>query len=308
VSMAKQIKNVPASVREKLLQLSKQTKKSFDMILRLYCQERFLYRLSISPYRKNFILKGGLLFHSLPFPIRRPTVDIDFAGRAVTNDHETIRIIFSEIAHIACTDGMEYHTERMTVQKIKEGTDFTGSRIIIPAELSKARISLQIDIAFGDAIAKGPRVIDFPTLLDSPKLSILAYSLVSMIAEKFEAIISLQTATSRMKDFFDIVVLAESLSFDGKELQEAIGKTFKRRKVEPNDCESVFSAEFAQDPGLTARWKGFLARNGLENAGDFLMVMDKIKQFLKPIVTRTCEDKTWDYKKFMWIPMLPEKN
>lgn len=299
--MTKSIKNIPASVREKLFQLAKQTGRSFEAVMRLYCQERFLYRLSVSPYRKNFVLKGGLLFLSLPFPIRRPTVDIDLEGRAITDDHETLKEVFTEIARIVCSDGIEYHPERMTVRKIKWGTDFTGSRIIIPAELSKAKVSLQVDIAFGDAIAKGPRTINFPTLLDHPKPNILAYSLVSMIAEKFEAIISRQTATSRMKDFFDIAYLAELLPFEGKELQEAFEKTLDRRNAEIHDCESVFRPEFAQNISLAALWKGFLSRNGLENSGDFPTVMVKIKQFLKPIIARTCEDKTWDNKKYAWV-------
>jgi predicted nucleotidyltransferase component of viral defense system len=301
--MAKPIKNIAASIREKLLQLAKQSGRSFDAILRLYCQERFLYRLSVSSYRKNFVLKGGLLFLSLPCPIRRPTVDIDFAGRAIADDHETLKEVFTKITRIVYSDGIEYHPERLIIRNIKEGTDFSGSRILIPAELSKAKISLQIDVAFGDAIAKGPRTIDFPTLLDLPKPSIFAYSIVSMIAEKFEAIISRQTATSRMKDFFDIAYLAESMPFNGKELQEAFERTFGRRSADLHDCESVFGQEFAQNPGLAMLWKGFLARNDLESTGDFPAVMVKIKRFLEPVIARTCEDKTWDSKECAWVKM-----
>ena len=256
----KEIKDMAASVRQRLLQLARSTGRSFDAVLRLYCQERFLYRLSVSPYRKNFILKGGLLFLSLPVPVRRPTVDIDFAGRAIADDHEKLKKTFSAIALIECRDGIQYHTERMSVRKIKEGTDFTGSRIIIPAELARARVSLQVDVAFGDAVAQGTRTINFPTLLDLPRPTIYAYPLVSMIAEKFEAIASRQTATSRMKDFFDIAWLADSLPFDGNELHGAFQKTLARRSAEQVRCEAVFSPDFAQDTGLAALWKGFLTR------------------------------------------------
>jgi hypothetical protein len=113
-----------------------------------------------------------------------------------------------------------------------------------------------------------------------------------MIAEKFEAIISRQIATSRMKDFFDIAYLAESMPFNVKELQEAFEKTFSRRSAELCDCKAVFSADFAQDPGLAALWKGFLARNGLEFSGDFPAVMAKIKLFLEPVAAGTCANKT----------------
>jgi predicted nucleotidyltransferase component of viral defense system len=298
----KQIKNMAASVRERLLQLAKRTERSFDTVLRLYCQERFLYRLSVSAFKNNFILKGGLLFLSLPIPLRRPTVDIDFSGRAVADDHDKLKKVFSEITQIDFIDGIEYHTHLMSIRNIKEGTDFTGCRIIIPAELAKARASLQIDIAFGDAISTSPRPIDFPTLLDFPKPRILAYPIASLIAEKFEAMVSLQTATSRMKDFFDIASLAESLPFEGKELKEAFDKTFSRRGAVRQDCDTVFTAEFAQNPVLLGLWRGFLTRNGLDQAGDFSEIMSKIRKFVEPIVTGTCENKTWDHKKNKWIP------
>jgi predicted nucleotidyltransferase component of viral defense system len=296
----KQIKDMAASVRERLLLLAKQTQRSFDSVLRLYCQERFLYRLSISPYKRNFVLKGGLLFASLPVPIRRPTVDIDFAGMAISDDQKNLKVVFSAIAGIDYRDGIQYHPERMSIQKIKEGTDFKGSRIIIPAELARARVSLQVDVAFGDAIAKGPHTIEFPTLLDLPKPNIYAYSLTSMIAEKFEAIVSRQTATSRMKDFFDIAWLAESLPFDGKELQDSFEKTFARRGAEKERCEAVFGLEFAQDVGLAALWEGFLARSDLADAGDFPSVMEKIKRFLEPVIAGTCAGKTWDNLQGNW--------
>lgn len=296
----KEIKNVAASVRERLLNVAKKAERSFDAVLRQYCQERFLYRLSISPYKKNFILKGGLLFLALPVPARRPTVDIDFSGIAIVDDREKLKDVFVQIANIQGPDGIEYHAKRMIIRAIKEGSDFTGSRIIIPAELARARVSLQIDVAFGDAAANGPRTIVFPTLLDLPAPSIFAYSLETMIAEKFEAIVSRQTATSRMKDFFDIVYLAESLKFEGSDLRKAFEKTLGRRGADPKQCEMVFSREFADNPNLAALWEGFLARNDLAHVGDFPAVMEKLKRFMLPVVTGTCESKSWDNKKAVW--------
>jgi predicted nucleotidyltransferase component of viral defense system len=264
----KQIKNISASVRERLLQLSKKTDKSFDAILRLYGQERFLYRLSVSPYNKNFILKGGLLFLSLPMPIRRPTVDIDFSGRAVADDHDKLKLIFAEIADIECSDGIKYHAGQMTLNKIKEESDFTGIRIIIPAEVAKARVRLQIDIVFGDSLTKEPRIIEFPTLLDLPKPNIFVYSMETVIAEKFQAIVSRMTATSRMKDFFDIASLAEVFPFEGKELMVACKKTFAGCGTELKQCAEVFNLDFANNPSLGNLWKGFLSRNNLPYDGD----------------------------------------
>ena len=298
----KQIKDFGASVRERLLQLSRKTGKSFDSVLRQYCQERFLYRLSISPYRTNFILKGGLLFFSLSVPVRRPTVDIDFLGIKLTDNPEKLKTVFTEIAQIACQDGIEYHPAQMSIERIKEGTDFNGSRIIIPAILAKARVILQIDVAFGDVVTKEPRVFEFPTLLGHPKPSIFAYSMVTMIAEKFQAIVERQTATSRMKDFFDIACISEMMPFDGNELLEAYAKAFARRGTGSGRAESVFSAEFASNTGLVSMWKGFLARNRLMYTDDFSIVMKTIRNFLEPVVDETCKNRIWDNTSTSWLP------
>jgi predicted nucleotidyltransferase component of viral defense system len=296
----KQIKDIGASVRERLLQLSRKMNRSFDAVLRQYGQERFLYRLSISPYRKNFILKGGLLFFSLPMPVRRPTVDIDFLGIRVADDPEKLRKIFTEIAQCACRDGMEFYPEGISIHRIKEGTGFSGSRAFLPAVLAKARVRLQIDVAFGDAVTKGPRVFEFPALLDLPKPHIFAYSMETMIAEKFQAIVSRQTATSRMKDFFDIVSLSDVMSFDGNELYEAYTQTFDRRSADKSGSESVFSDEFASNPGLAGLWKGFLARERITSPDDFTVIMKKIRNFLESVVTGTCRNRTWDHKSGKW--------
>ncbi len=295
----KKITNFGASVRERLLQLSRKTNRSFEAVLRQYCQERFLHRLSVSKYRSNFILKGGLLFLSFSQPVRRPTIDIDFLGIHLDENPKALKQVFSEIALIFCQDGIEYHPSRMSVERIKEGTDFNGSRIIIPAVLARARVKLQIDVAFGDALTKEPRIFDFPTLLDHPKPTILAYSLVTMIAEKFQAIVERLTATSRMKDFFDIASLSEMASFSGNELIEAFSQTFKRRGLDLQRAHSVFMAEFVANPGLVNMWKGFLARNKIEYS-DFDGTMQKIRNFLEPVVTETCKGQIWNEKNGKW--------
>jgi hypothetical protein len=162
-------------------------------------------------------------------------------------------------------------------------------------------VKLQIDVAFGDIVTKGPRVFEFPTLLDLPKPSIFAYSIETMIAEKFQAIVERQTATSRMKDFFDIAYLSEVMPFDGNELNEAFTGTFARRGAVAGQAESVFSAEFATNPGLAGLWKGFLARNRIIYPDDFTIIMQKIRNFLKPVVSQTCKNRTWDHKSGTWL-------
>lgn len=295
----KTVSDFGASARERLLQLSRKTNRSFEAVLRQYGQERFLFRLAASRYKSNFILKGGLLFLFLSETVRRPTIDIDFLGIRIDDDANSLKKIFSEIVAIPCQDGIEYHSSGITIERIKEGTDFNGSRIIIPAVLARARVKLQIDVAFGDAITKQPQMLDFPTLLDHSKPAIFAYSFVTWVAEKFQAIVERLTATSRMKDFFDIVSLSEMLSFSGNDLINAFSRTFERHSLDLQRAHSVFTAEFASNPGLASMWKGFLARDKLPYT-EFNIVMQKIRIFLEPVISGTCKNQEWNEKSSKW--------
>ena len=164
----RKLKNIGASVRGRLLNLAKAEKRNFNNVLLQYFQERFLYRLSVSPYRENFILKGALLFLLYDAPRLRPTKDIDLLGRAESNDLEQIRAIVQQIAQIDAQDGVVFNPESTTVEIIKESEEYTGVRVKIEAFLTSARQLLQIDIGFGDRIVPGPVEIEFPVLLDQP--------------------------------------------------------------------------------------------------------------------------------------------
>ncbi|HYE82306.1 MAG TPA: nucleotidyl transferase AbiEii/AbiGii toxin family protein [Clostridia bacterium] len=199
--MSKEIKDMSASVRTRLLTISKSQGKPFDQIMILYMLERLLYRLSISKYRPNFILKGGLLLYVLAEEKSRPTKDIDFLARQISNEINNIAQVFIDICQITCNDGLKFDGENIIAENIKEDADNQGVRVRINCYLGQAKKTLQIDIGFGDIIIPKAEEMDYPTILEMDCPDILVYSVESVIAEKFEAMVSLAQANSRLKRF-----------------------------------------------------------------------------------------------------------
>ena len=240
--------NIAASVRARLMNVAKKNNRDFDAVLLQYFQERFLFRLSISPYREQLILKGALMFLAYEMPLLRTTRDIDFLGRATSNDMEEIRKVVSAIAKIGSPDGVQFEDGSVSVEPITEDADYHGVRVKLEARLTAARKVLQLDIGFGDVVVAGPVEMDFPVLLDDQERPhLVVYSRESAIAEKFEALVSLNLLTSRMKDIYDILHLAEREVFSLATLREAITATFNRRLTNLTDRRLVFSPEFAQN-------------------------------------------------------------
>ena len=293
-------KNIPASVRARLLNLAKAEQKNFNNVLLQYFQERFLYRLSISPYRENFILKGALLFLLYDAPRLRPTKDIDLLGRAQSNDLEQIRAVVQQIAQIEASDGVIFTPESTTVEIIKETFEYFGVRVKIEAKLTSARQTLQIDIGFGDQIVPGPVEIEFPVLLDQPAPRIKGYSKESVIAEKFEAIVRFNFLTSRMKDFYDILFLAKQESFQMRILRQAIDATFHRRMTPLEDVSVIFTEEFKAQPDKQEQWTAFLRRNHLESFFKFASAVEQLQLFLEPV----CQKLSDVLKNLRWSPDL----
>jgi predicted nucleotidyltransferase component of viral defense system len=237
-----EIKDLAASVRARLTNIARETKRDFDAILLQYFQERFLYRLSISPYQSAFILKGALLFLVYDMPFLRPTKDVDFLVRSRSKDMGTIRGMIQDITRIDVQDGVRFFPESVRLESVMEDADYEGIRVKIQGSLDKARKMLQIDIAFGDVLVAGPVEMEFPLLLDdqpAPRLKV--YSNESAIAEKFQSLVKLNILTSRMKDVYDILFLALHQSFQMDFLRNAIVKTFNRRGTPIDDRKSIFT-------------------------------------------------------------------
>jgi len=298
--MVKEIKNISASVKERLRNIATQTGKDYQSLLRQYAQERFLYRLSISPFVNNFILKGALLFLAHDISRLRPTRDIDFLCSSISNNKNEISEIVKQILRIDFEDGLHFDTNQMETEDIVEDGEYKGVRIKCFAFLENSRERVQIDIGFGDRITAGPIEIEFPTLLDFPAPRLKVYSVESAVAEKFEAIVSLQLQTSRMKDFYDILFFAGSYQFKKDILKEAIQITFNHRETNIQLRTMIFEDKFKTDDQLQKYWSAFLSRNKLTAETNFTKVVDRISSFIEPIFNDKSKNN-WDKTSWKWI-------
>jgi predicted nucleotidyltransferase component of viral defense system len=234
-------------------------------MLTKYALERFLYRISISPYADQFLLKGALLF-DLWFAIpRRPTRDADFLGLEERGGEEMAKV-FSDICSCACDDGMLYSAESVTAIEIREDDRYGGLRVELMGFLGSARCGVQVDIGFGDAVTPEPSVASFPLLLpDNPAPVLKVYPKETAIAEKLEAIVSLGMANSRMKDYFDLHILFSESVLDVTVLGKAVRRTFDRRQTDlPVEVPAGLSEDFARASGKKMQWRAFLSKNSLE--------------------------------------------
>jgi len=300
--MAKATKDIAASVRARLLNIARSNGRDFDALLLQYMQERFLYRLSISPYRRNLILKGALLFLAYEMSLLRPTKDIDFLGFSTPNELNEIRNAVVAIASIDLDDGVRFNHKSVIVEQITEGTDYKGVRVKLEVRLTAARKMLQLDIGFGDTVVPGPVEMDFPTLLDDqPSPTLLVYSRESAIAEKFEALVSLNILTSRMKDIYDILFLAERETFSLLTLREAIMTTFALRSTQLEDRHMLFSQDFYTNRDKKAQWKAFLRRSRLQLSPTFPEVVTRLMVFLEPVCSSTAMNSAiWNPADWNW--------
>lgn len=281
--MKSQPKNVAASIRQKLLNCAKADNRTFSEVLQYYAMERFLYRLSQSPYAKQFILKGGLILRIWNAPTARPTMDIDMLSRAC-NEEENIT---NQIKHIlsmdVIADGLVFDFDTIKTEKITEEAEYQGIRLRFTSVLETAKIPMQIDVGFGDIIYPGPQESVLPSLLiDFPAPKLLAYSQESVIAEKFEAMVKLGIINSRMKDFYDIWMLSRQYTFNGAQLAEAIRLTFNQRGT-PFPFEVIaFTKLFIETKQI--QWSAFYKRLQQDHVpADFSEIVLSISKFLLPV-------------------------
>ena len=258
--MTKTVKNYGKSVRTRLLNLSKEEGIPFMTLLVRYLQERLLYRVSQSTFHDNLYLKGGALLYAHQQEKSRPTKDIDFLGRHINNDSDFVKSVFCKIVSIPCeTDGVVFDGEHIEAVNITEDKEYHGVRLTILAALDTIRQKISIDIGFGDVVVPMPQSLDYPVLLkDVPKVSVLAYSLETVVAEKFEAMISLSVDNSRMKDFFDVSRILTTGDVNPLLLQEAITHTFKNRGTVYKENHPLFEAAFYENEKRQIQWRAFL--------------------------------------------------
>lgn len=295
----KEINNIAASVKERLRNISIQSGREFQSVVSQYVQERFLYRLSESIYSNNLILKGALLFVAHDISRNRPTRDIDFLGSKIPNELDDLNKVIKEILNIKFDDGLRFDSDSVEAENITEDGDYKGVRIKFNAFLENSRERMQLDIGFGDTITAGPVEIEFPTLLDFPAPKLKVYSIETAIAEKFEAIVSLQLQTSRMKDFYDILFFAEHYNFKKETLIQALTSTFDNRSTDLELSKIIFEDKFKNDKNFQKLWSAFIDRNKLETSKTFSEVVSKIQSFIQPVFNSRTKNN-WNPDKWEW--------
>lgn len=247
-----------------------------------YAAERLLYRLSISEFADDFVLKGAMLFVVWSVELHRPTMDMDLLGYG-QDSSDRVADIFRKICLIAVSeDGIVFDSDSVRVSPIRKDQAYHGQRADIVARLGKARIRVQVDIGFGDVVTPDAKQIDYPTILELPAPRIKACPRETVVAEKLHAMVVLGIANSRMKDFYDLHVLSRRFEFEGTILVKAIRATFKRRKTEiPTDEPLALTEEFAQDRTKAVQWSAFIKKSGLaHNALDLAEVISDLRRFL----------------------------
>lgn len=281
--MTKESKDYGKSVKAKLLNLSKAEGLPYQPLLIRYVQERLLYRLAQSKYKNRFYLKGGALLYAHEQLKARPTLDIDFLGSSINNDKKIIEEAFSEICGIPCKeDGTVFDTDSIETEEINENRVYKGIRLHVTAQLDTARQKIAMDIGFGDVITPELQELEYPLLLDGlPAVSIMAYSLETVVAEKFQAMIELSENNSRMKDFYDLYTLLYNNTLDSDMLEKAIHATLKNRGTVYEGNHPLFRDDFPKNPRFQMLWKSFIKKIG-KTEPDFETSVSLIKERLFP--------------------------
>jgi len=305
--LTKRATNIAASVGQRLRNIARERNEDFALVLTKFALERLLFRLSQSKHRDAFVLKGALLFELWTQERYRSTRDADLLARG-DNSPERLANVFRDVCNIAVVDdGLRFGAQTVKAGRITEDANYQGVRVTFMGYLENARIPIQIDIGFGDVVTPAPAEAEFPTLLDFPAPKLLAYPRESVIAEKFEAMVKLGIANSRMKDFYDLWKLSCDFLFDGPLLSEAVQKTFARRETEllSDKVPVVFTEEFYRDEIKNKQWNAFCQKNRRYISERRLEeVCLAIRAFLLPIAEALLRNESLQK---LWIPPGPWK-
>lgn len=276
-------KNPAASVRQRLLNRSRNEGRPFNEILQYYAMERFLYRLSQSNFVNSFILKGALMLSVWRAPEFRPTMDIDLLGRTSNDEAQVVAQIQEILSEKVEADGLVFDLDSIVPERITEDADYHGIRICFQGTLGVARVNMRIDIGFGDVVYPEPEIQDLPTVLGHAAPRLYCYSRESAVAEKLQAMIKLGDLNSRMKDFYDIWMLSRQFDFTGAQLAESTRLTFERRETPVPAELKLFENSIMETKQI--QWTAFRKRLNQESVPvSFREVVDSVEEFLRPIV------------------------
>ncbi|GMQ85548.1 MAG: nucleotidyl transferase AbiEii/AbiGii toxin family protein [Acidimicrobiia bacterium] len=284
----------PDLAKERYLALqrtARSTGRPSDELMSIYALEGFLARLGKSTYASKLVLKGGMLL--AVFTERRPTRDIDLQAVELANNADTIRSIAVEVASLDHSDGVEYDSSTSSAEIIREDDDYSGVRVSMDAQLYRARLRLKLDVNVGDPVWPDPIEIEVPSILDDvPSIRVFGYPLSMVFAEKLVTAVARGVASTRWRDFADMVLLSSSNEVEGDELQGALDTVATYRQVQLVSLREVLDgyATLAQD-----RWRTWLERQGLENrvSPDFAEVLESVFLFSDPALNGLVEDAVW---------------
>lgn len=293
------------SVKDRLKNQAKADGRTMQDELITYGLERTIYRLSVSNYAEHFTLKGGIFLYALfDGNFARATRDIDFLAQQISNDAEDMKKVFQDIFSIECDDALRFDLDSLEVINITEFKEYPGVNVSIMGYLDRTKVAVSIDIGFGDVIYPERMQMNFPVLLDMESPWVYAYSIYSVIAEKFEAFVSLGLANGRYKDFYDIYVLSASYELDGNKLKNAIIETFSHRVTGFEDIVA-FEPDFTEDTVRQGRWNSFIKKKKAMMKVEFAEAIEQSRKLLMPIVESIVKNKEfnqkWDNGKKEWV-------
>ncbi len=287
--------NVAASVRQRLLDQARSKRVDFNLLLTRYGLERFLYRLGCSEYRERFILKGAMLFPLWGVVSYRSTRDVDLLGYGESEIAALVEVFRMICQTEVADDGVIFDPASVQAEDIRDQMEYGGTRIKLNADLAGARIHLQVDIGFGDVVTPAATSADYPTVLDQPAPHVRVYPRETVVAEKFQAMVHLGIANSRMKDFHDLWVIGSQFNFDGATLTSALIRTFERRNTPlPNSLPLALTPEFFLDDQKMRQWKAFLNRAGLGVQPELSEVAAFIADFVVPLMEKCSRGEAFD--------------
>lgn len=284
------------SVKDRLKKQAIEDGKTMQDKLVTFGLERTIYRLSVSKYADRFTLKGGIFLYALfDGEYARATMDIDLLAQQIPNDAEEMKKVFREIFTIEYDDALRFDLNTLEVINITEFKEYHGVNVSIMGYLDRTKVPVSIDIGFGDVVYPERMQMEFPVLLDMAVPEVYAYSVYSVIAEKFEAFVSIGLANGRYKDFYDIYVLADRYDLDGMELKKAIVETFTHRDTNFNDI-AAFEKGFTEDTTRQRRWRTFIKKKKALVEVEFEEVIQLLKKLLTPIVGAIYKNEEFEQK------------
>ena len=299
---SRNLSNVSQSVHDRLLNQAREGGLSFNELLLYYGIERFLYRLSQTKHNETLVLKGALLLRAGASGLTRSTRDIDFLdlGGMILEEggHKKIREVIREAIDTEVEeDGMEYDPDTIKVEEIRPEARYGGVRVSFRGFLGTARVQMQMDVGFGDALSGDPVWIDYPELLDYGQPRLLGYPLEAVVAEKFEAIVDLGMTNTRMKDFYDIWVLSRRETFEGPKIRNSFRATFEKRSTAlPEQPPEPLTKEFGEAGRKQEQWASFLKKTRLSASQSLSAILAALRKFLLPPAKAAARGKPFPEK------------